>query len=348
MENNIKNTFEKIKEIRMTAAEKSVLSTTVMRFVDDNPVQIPSPISKISFNQPSPYASRFNLFTMGRSLAFVLIGMIIGGGSLSYAAAGSLPGDFLYPTKINFSEEVALALKPTAEAKIEYEQARVETRLAEAGHLMTVGKMDEEKQAQVEQTIDAHLAKINAHLGRLPEEKRRAVAQAVQTRLVSRIENERMLVRNQPQAEPTSVITETAVEPVKTDTAVVVTPGTPVSEIITAPVTVTPGATTVTTDSEVSLKLIAERNIPIAEAKFNEITRLSLSIKNDELRVKLRVRLQGIKQTIADAKAEYSTQQYNDAAILIKKAIILSDQTKTQIEAAIKAEGTAGSEVQAD
>src|SRR6187551_2830332 len=116
MEN--KDTFEQLKRIRMTETEKSVLSNNLAEFMLQNPVRIPSPIQKVSFNQPSPYASRFNFFTMGRALAFVLIGMIIGGGSLSYAAAGSLPGDFLYPTKVNFNEEVALVLKPTPLAKI--------------------------------------------------------------------------------------------------------------------------------------------------------------------------------------------------------------------------------------
>jgi hypothetical protein len=123
------NKFEqlknKAKEISLTHKEKAVLRSNIESFMKYHPIQSTAPRDA---RVKSPF-SPFMLFA--RSVAFVLIGMLAGGSGLAYASERALPGDTLYPLKVEVVEEVVATLSLSDEAKLEWETKRIIRRIDE-------------------------------------------------------------------------------------------------------------------------------------------------------------------------------------------------------------------------
>lgn len=74
------------------------------------------------------------------------------------AAEHALPGDLLYPLKVNVNEEVRLALATTPEKKAEMALLRAERRVAEATEIEARGIADERVREAAENRLDSHIA----------------------------------------------------------------------------------------------------------------------------------------------------------------------------------------------
>lgn len=83
---------------------------------------------------------------------------------VSSAATHALPGDILYPVKVNINEEVQGVLITSSEARVAWEQERAERRLEEAGQLAAAGKLDAETQAQVSHLFSTQATKVFAQV----------------------------------------------------------------------------------------------------------------------------------------------------------------------------------------
>src|SRR5436309_3366576 len=75
--------------------------------------------------------------------AIITILALMGGGT-SLAAQNALPGDFLYPVKVNVNENIVAGLAFTAEAKAKVETDLAERRLEEAAELAEKSHMSAE------------------------------------------------------------------------------------------------------------------------------------------------------------------------------------------------------------
>lgn len=87
--------------------------------------------------------------------AFLTILLLLSSGT-SFAAEGALPGDLLYPVKVEFNERVksAVALSNEAEARL---QARLaEVRLLEAETLAARGELDADASAKLNARLNKH------------------------------------------------------------------------------------------------------------------------------------------------------------------------------------------------
>ena len=144
------NKFEQLKNIArktsLTAHEKTVLRSNIESFMKYHPVIA---TGARTARVKSPF-SPFMIFA--RSVAFVLIGMLAGGSGLAYASEQALPGDVLYPVKINVTEEVVSVLSFTPEAKLEWETKRILRRVDE------IQKIEEVKNTQPISADDTKLA----------------------------------------------------------------------------------------------------------------------------------------------------------------------------------------------
>ena len=77
---------------------------------------------------------------IGIIVAAVLI-LVLSSGSVAYAAEGTLPGDILYPIKVNVIEPVQLALAVSPEAKAALQMTFAGYRIDEAAVLANDGKL---------------------------------------------------------------------------------------------------------------------------------------------------------------------------------------------------------------
>lgn len=91
--------------------------------------------------------------------ALLITLMLIAGGGTSLAAQGALPGDLLYPIKIDINEEVvsALALSDEAEASLQAKLAK--ERLEEAETLAANGKLTAELATDLSIHLKSHQEK---------------------------------------------------------------------------------------------------------------------------------------------------------------------------------------------
>ena len=82
--------------------------------------------------------------------------MIALGGGASFAAESAVPGDMLYPVKVQVNEQVRAALAVSAEADAEWEATLAERRLDEAHKLEAKGELDASVAAELGAAFSGH------------------------------------------------------------------------------------------------------------------------------------------------------------------------------------------------
>ncbi len=98
-------------------------------------------------------------------IALLFLFLITGG--TSFVAKDSLPGEVLYPVKININENIEsfLATNDKAEAIVSVKQAA--RRLEEADTLFSKGKLTSEKSTEIGDLFEKEVISMNKHLDKL-------------------------------------------------------------------------------------------------------------------------------------------------------------------------------------
>lgn len=179
MENN-KDLFYKLvgeaKQIKLTERERNSLILAVDTFVAKNPIRKQEdPITQPSGSQPikSPFFKQDWFFAFSqRSHNYYLAGALtllaIFGTGTSFAAQAALPGDILYPVKVNILEEVKAVFLPSA-LKPEYEIQRVQTRISEVKTLAEQDRLSDDIKVSVAAQIDSHISTVKKDISDLKQ-----------------------------------------------------------------------------------------------------------------------------------------------------------------------------------
>ena len=116
----------------------------------------------ISYSRESPYGAFFSFSLIRNKKVLILasvIALLLMGGGTSYAAQRALPGDILYPIKINVNEKIADLMAVTKEAKVKLNKKIIKTRLGEMDKLISIGKFDKKKEVKIEKDLKNALEK---------------------------------------------------------------------------------------------------------------------------------------------------------------------------------------------
>lgn len=156
--NKLENLILSLKRIQMSEREKKSIKQNVMRFAEMNPTKNHSPYFRLS-----PYFSSFNFdfVYLSRISVVLLLFVIVGTGSLSIVSAKALPGDLLYPIKINLREKIEENLVFLPEKKIVLRQERIATRFMEVETLIKEDRITPENKSIAESSIQAEKEKLN-------------------------------------------------------------------------------------------------------------------------------------------------------------------------------------------
>jgi hypothetical protein len=142
--------------LRLTAEESTRAEKTVHAFMEEHPVNMAKAVlKKEQSSHASVWSSVFSL-RFGPAFAAVMI-LVLGGGSLSYAAESALPGDPLYGIKIHVNEEVRATVAISTQAKAEWEADRATRRIGEAEQLAAEGKLTPDTNAALMVAFTTHL-----------------------------------------------------------------------------------------------------------------------------------------------------------------------------------------------
>lgn len=157
----------------MTARERAGLRVQIVSYMEYHPLRATaSHTAAGSFGPYAKYAT--GLFT-SRILRFRGFRVAIGAVALMFfiavplVAEQSLPGDTLYPIKVRFNEGIHAQLLFSPYEKMQWEARRVERRIAEARLLVQEGKLTEERENALEETVRSHTTAFQAQLAELRE-----------------------------------------------------------------------------------------------------------------------------------------------------------------------------------
>ncbi len=149
---------------KIEAAEKSVHHTFV---------------NKKAFG--STWFNVWNSYVMERkfmpTLAFVAVLLLTGGTSI--AAESSLPGDSLYPLKININEQIQALTATTPEAKAKFASDATGMRLKEAAILSSRGQLNNDAKQIIQQQIAKNAGEVKNQVASLVATNNLKAAQEV-------------------------------------------------------------------------------------------------------------------------------------------------------------------------
>ena len=111
-----------------------------------------------------------------KPLTLVAVVVLLLSGGVSLAAEKALPGEFLYPVKVNFNEEMRAlwAISATAKANLDTELAT--RRLEEAEKLSAQAKLSPQVRVQLETKFQAHVERVKTQVAKVASQDTEAAA----------------------------------------------------------------------------------------------------------------------------------------------------------------------------
>ncbi len=141
----MKNNFEKLikkagARLALTGAEREKMRALLREYAAMKPVREPLTAPTGARGAFADAWLAYLRRPAGIAVAAVLI-LVLSSGGIAYAAEGTLPGDALYPVKVNVIEPLQLALAASPEAKAALQMTFAEYRIDEAALLANDGKL---------------------------------------------------------------------------------------------------------------------------------------------------------------------------------------------------------------
>lgn len=155
---------KKSETIRLRTSEKTELQSRIVAFMEYHPLPasvkaVPVPKSKIA---PEPYRmiaiprAYLRSFVGVTALLFIVV--------IPAMAENAIPGDILYPVKVNFTEEIRSTLSTNSYEKVVWETTRLERRISEARLLAQAGKLTGDAEAEVLAAVQVHSQKAQEQI----------------------------------------------------------------------------------------------------------------------------------------------------------------------------------------
>jgi flagellum-specific peptidoglycan hydrolase FlgJ len=112
-----------------------------------------------------PYLSRmWNMRFSGIYAVSAVVGVLLVGSTAAYASTESLPGDPLYPIKVDVIEPITASVQTTPEAKVAWDVTRAERRLNEAATLAQQQRLDTDKSQEIQMRLASAVSSANTHV----------------------------------------------------------------------------------------------------------------------------------------------------------------------------------------
>ncbi len=268
--------------------------------------------------------------------AIALVALL--GGGTSFAAQGALPGDALYPVKVNVNEEVRSALTFSPEGKIELNAERAAARLAEAEKLAGQNRLTAEAKAQVEKNFIRFADKVKDRLADLSPEARAEITSRFEAALAA---HDRILLSLAGAATSTATSTVSATSTATSSVSIEVRGlKLKVRNILEDINHEREDAESKVTEDTPNVRPAAEGRIGAAEnviasaSKFLDARDASSSVNLAQAQAKLR----SANDLIAQAKAKLAAQAYADAFRLASQAIRTAQEARIEVQSSAKLE----------
>lgn len=153
--------MEEAKKERLYDSEKSLIKNNLLSVIRESSLgegihkRNPKWFAFLNFN---------NLILKPIPIVLALLALTTG---IAFAANDSLPGDTLYPVKVNLNEKVGSWLAVSEEAKADWDVRLAEKRLEEIGELIVRDKFSPEASEEVQSNFLDHTDKAQRRIDRI-------------------------------------------------------------------------------------------------------------------------------------------------------------------------------------
>jgi|GEM_PF-5236769 len=315
-----KTLVEKAKEISLTERERSKLFSAVDSFIERNPIQLENFVEKpkadVGFTHPRFFKRDFYHFSYFQMHGFRTVGALlllaVFGTGTSFAAQGAVPGDILYPIKVNINEGIKAALLSGVE-RSEFDVSLIKTRIEEAKTLAVRNELSDKKQAEITTRIDTYVSQVQDNLENLTEKGDLMAAFEISSKLEATLEESEV-----KSSEPTS-------DPLTTEQAVIV------EKIVKGPRKISTQVREETENKIYTLQTNDEDTLAIAQTKFESVKK-SLG----EIEEKIFIGLGASAETSTMAATTLETTEVTetldtDVAIVTPTPVTSLAKTKTVV-----------------
>ena len=261
-----------------------------------------------------------------RPMAITLIITILLGGSASFAAERALPGDALYPVKIEMNERVRAWAAVSNEAQAEWQTRVVERRLEEAETLAAENRLTIDARSRIEANFEEHADRVEERIAALEASNNSTAAADVSSKFeVSLQAHANILERLRGDTE----------ESVQAEIKPLI--GKVRARVEEAARSRQNAEIRIATSTSADVKVAAEGKQKAAEHKIEEVrTFIERSSISAEMKAKAEAQLELAATAIAGGKAKMELKLYNEAFLFFQKAHRLAQEAKLLLEAQIR------------
>ncbi|HBB43880.1 MAG: hypothetical protein UW27_C0017G0078 [Parcubacteria group bacterium GW2011_GWA1_44_13] len=166
MENIIKKIKKGAKHTRLSLVEKAEIKSVLVRHMKANPVD-----SSVLNARGIPSHFNINNFRNKKGISILIIGSLLMGGTVSFAAENTVPGDALFTVKLHVNETVRGVVAVTPKAKAEWEVKLVERRLEEVEKLAMTPDALPEIQQVAERNLENYAGRVKTRIEKFDEDE---------------------------------------------------------------------------------------------------------------------------------------------------------------------------------
>lgn len=177
MDKELKDIINKAKEVRLSAEDKAQVRENLVTFMNKEVEGVRNEeLVRHSNWHPKIWFSFARVPAMAVLSVFLVTGV-------SFAAEGSIPGDTLYPVKVNFNEEFQSLIAFSPESKAKFEIKRAERRLEEVERLALHNKLETHWKGNLEVRLEKQIERASKHVAMLEEKGELRKAALINDRL---------------------------------------------------------------------------------------------------------------------------------------------------------------------
>ncbi|MEK7075847.1 MAG: DUF5667 domain-containing protein [Patescibacteria group bacterium] len=162
--------FEKLiailRSVSLSSEEKAEMFRNIKTAIAEDAFREelkPKAFSSFNFGFLRIFANRYAIAVV------CLVVLVVSSAGISQAAEKSLPGDFLYPVKIQFNEKIKASFANTPVKKAKVESDLTIKRLEEAEALSAQGKLDAQKKESITKSLTKHSEEVTKNITKVRE-----------------------------------------------------------------------------------------------------------------------------------------------------------------------------------
>jgi len=317
---NFQEIINQAKKVALSSEEKKTIRVGLELFMAKPPVRNTSLIRHLWQERSKVNISLRPLMNKLQYMVIALIITLVLGGSVSFAAESTRPGDILYPIKVGVNEEVGDWLAISNQAQAKWDARRAERRLEEAEKLAVEGRLDAAVRAEIESRFASHAQAFQERAEKIEAKQNSGAALEINSDFEASLRaHERVLA--QLASEETNNRGEA---------------GLLLAEVrsrlnATAEARTNVEARVIAAEANAESKAAAEGKFKAAENKINEvrgfITQVKSAVSADAY-VQAQAKLKVATDVVLRGKAEIEAQTYGKALASFQEAIRIAQEAK--------------------